>query len=1008
MTIAEIPLSLDVSTARGTATPSGTTTWSWGDTVTAIVMPDAPIDGSRYACTGWTGTGSVPASGTGTNATFTIEEDSSLAWNWQKEHQISVLVSGVGTCAFGTQWVADGETVAAEIVPSVHQHDISVFDDSGGDGGVTLDGTTLTILADKPRIVMVRIDERKLSLAVSSAHGTAAPNGTTEWSWGDAVAASVQEPAPSNGVRQVCTGWVGTGSAPATGTATNVAFTIEEDSTLAWNWRKENQIAVSVAGDGTCAFGTQWVEDGTIAMAEIVPATHLYTIALAGDTNGVTLAGTTLAIPSDGPRNIAVTVTEVKLALDVSTAHGTPSPATGRTEWSWGNTVAASVAADESVDGVRWACTGWTGTGSAPTNGTAASATFTIEEDSTLTWNWEKQNQITVMAAGAGTCAFGTQWIADGTTAVATIVPTSALFRIRLFGDSDGVEVDGATISIPSDRPRMIGATVEEVDLALDVSTAFGTATPAAGRTTWSLGDTVRASVAAPEPADGVRQACTGWTGTGSVPASGTGTNVTFEIEEDSTLTWNWEEQVLIQFQTIDDASSGEETVWTARSGSAAEFSFTKPAGLFVWTIDGDTNGVVVDADGGFVSIPANVPRSVRLTIHEITVDEAVRTGGPVVWSTGGTWFVCEDVTASGGYSLRSGRIGAGETSAFEATVDGSGTLLFDWRISSARGHYAKFFLDGVETNSLTRSTEWATLSFELGSGTHTLRWNYEKGTGATAGEDAAFLDNVRWEPLALAEALDAASLVWTTGGDAAWVAQTEVSTDGEDAARSGAVSGEETSWLSTVVTNAGTLAWKWKADVTGSAGVDVWLDGNSLYDDGIYLEGASGWSDATLEIDGDGEHVVTFEFWNSGTAATIADCAYVDQVSWTPAKPEFVIVEGVTIPVAWLDENAETAVAAANGDYEAAARATAANGADKVWQCYLSGVSPTNAAERFLAQIAVTNGTADVWWTPDLNEGGTKRERVYTVEGKTNLVDQSWGPTNESTRFFRVKVSMP
>ena len=28
--------------------------------------------------------------------------------------------------------------------------------------------------------------------------------------------------------------------------------------------------------------------------------------------------------------------------------------------------------------------------------------------------------------------------------------------------------------------------------------------------------------------------------------------------------------------------------------------------------------------------------------------------------------------------------------------------------------------------------------------------------------------------------------------------------------------------------------------------------------------------------------------------------------------------------------------------------------------------------------------------------------------EGKANLGDESWGLTNESTRFFRVKVSMP
>ena len=41
-------------------------------------------------------------------------------------------------------------------------------------------------------------------------------------------------------------------------------------------------------------------------------------------------------------------------------------------------------------------------------------------------------------------------------------------------------------------------------------------------------------------------------------------------------------------------------------------------------------------------------------------------------------------------------------------------------------------------------------------------------------------------------------------------------------------------------------------------------------------------------------------------------------------------------------------------------------------------------------------------------NEGGTKHERVYTVEGKENLTDKSWVPTNSASRFFRVKVTMP
>ena len=45
---------------------------------------------------------------------------------------------------------------------------------------------------------------------------------------------------------------------------------------------------------------------------------------------------------------------------------------------------------------------------------------------------------------------------------------------------------------------------------------------------------------------------------------------------------------------------------------------------------------------------------------------------------------------------------------------------------------------------------------------------------------------------------------------------------------------------------------------------------------------------------------------------------------------------------------------------------------------------------------------------TPDLNEGGAKQERVYTILGRESLSSGSWGPTNANSRFFRVKVALP
>jgi len=59
--------------------------------------------------------------------------------------------------------------------------------------------------------------------------------------------------------------------------------------------------------------------------------------------------------------------------------------------------------------------------------------------------------------------------------------------------------------------------------------------------------------------------------------------------------------------------------------------------------------------------------------------------------------------------------------------------------------------------------------------------------------------------------------------------------------------------------------------------------------------------------------------------------------------------------------------------------------------------------ASRFAASIAVLNGAPVVTWTPNL---GT--DRAYTVEGKPALTDATWGATNGTSRFFRVKVELP
>ena len=217
--------------------------------------------------------------------------------------------------------------------------------------------------------------------------------GTTNVAWGETVSSSAGT-VPGNGVRWVCTGWTGTGSVPATGTGSEVSFLMTSPSTIRWHWRRECRIDVSVEGLASTAFASGWYPEGSPVAVEIAPRTHLFDIALFGDTDRAVLEGTTLTVPADGPRTISVRVSERKLPLQVESAEGAPFPGVGTIQCSWGDPVSAAVSEPEPMDGVWLECTGWTGTGSVPASGGGTNVEFTIEEPSSLTWTWRTNPEI--------------------------------------------------------------------------------------------------------------------------------------------------------------------------------------------------------------------------------------------------------------------------------------------------------------------------------------------------------------------------------------------------------------------------------------------------------------------------------------------------------------------------------------------------------------------------------------------------------------------------------------
>ena len=117
-----------------------------GTTVNAEASPPTAQAGTQFICMGWTGTGSVPVSGTTTASSFTINAPSSIAWSWKTQYYLTVN-SAYGNTG-GTGWYDAGTTAHATISPlTISQYTFSGWsDDASGSSS-----PSNAILMDSPK-----------------------------------------------------------------------------------------------------------------------------------------------------------------------------------------------------------------------------------------------------------------------------------------------------------------------------------------------------------------------------------------------------------------------------------------------------------------------------------------------------------------------------------------------------------------------------------------------------------------------------------------------------------------------------------------------------------------------------------------------------------------------------------------------------------------------------------------------------------------------------------------
>jgi peptidoglycan/xylan/chitin deacetylase (PgdA/CDA1 family) len=197
----------------------------------------------------------------------------------------------------------------------------------------------------------------------------------------------------------------------------------------------------------------------------------------------------------------------VQYKLTVVSGHDSPTPSIGDHLYAYSSSVTCSVTSPVVESGVLYTCAGWTGTGSVPSSGTGETATFTITQDSTITWNWQ-------------------------------------------------------------------GSVVQR---ELTVYSAHDSPSPGIGDSFWNDGQSVTCSVSSPVTEGGTVWTCTGWNGTGSVPSTSDGTSVTFNITQDSSITWNW-----IQVPSSVHLESTQDNNVTSNLGTVT-LNVTSYAAVAIW-----------------------------------------------------------------------------------------------------------------------------------------------------------------------------------------------------------------------------------------------------------------------------------------------------------------------------------------------------------------------------------------------------------------------------------------
>ena len=142
-------------------------------------------------------------------------------------------------------------------------------------------------------------------------------------------------------------------------------------------------------------------------------------------------------------------------AFTVESAHGTTIPERGTTVGA-GPLTCSVTDSPVTRGGTQYVCVGWAGTGSVPSNGAGATATFELTRDSSITWLWETNYWLAITAGRGGSAGRESGWYGSGS--VTSVAVADPYFQFAGWsGDTEG-DTNATAMVLSMDGPRTLRA----------------------------------------------------------------------------------------------------------------------------------------------------------------------------------------------------------------------------------------------------------------------------------------------------------------------------------------------------------------------------------------------------------------------------------------------------------------------------------------------------------------------------------------------------------------------